>query len=72
VALSSDGKRSTHGVAGQDARLWDAATGKTIKTFTGHTSEVSSVALSSDGKRVLTGVMGQNGAAVDTRPASPF
>jgi len=33
----------------------DPASGKTIKTFTGHTHWITSVALSGDGKRVLTG-----------------
>ena len=36
------------------ARLWDAATGEAIRTFTGPTGGVSSVAFSSDGTRVVT------------------
>ncbi|HUS59118.1 MAG TPA: hypothetical protein VM141_10740, partial [Planctomycetota bacterium] len=36
------------------AKLWDAATGACIRTFTGHTSDVWSVAFSPDGTKVLT------------------
>jgi WD40 repeat protein len=43
------------GASDKTARLWDAATGKVLQTFSGHTSGVRSVALSADGKRVLTG-----------------
>src|ERR1700704_3774340 len=37
------------------ARLWDAATGKELRAFTGHEGSVSSVAFSPEGARVLTG-----------------
>ena len=37
------------------ARLWDAATGKEIRAFSGHEQPVLSVAFSPDGMRVLTG-----------------
>jgi dipeptidyl aminopeptidase/acylaminoacyl peptidase len=35
--------------------LWDLATGRELKTFTGHTDDVSSVAFSPDGKYALSG-----------------
>jgi hypothetical protein len=37
------------------ARLWDAATGKQIRSFEGHTASLWSVAFSPDGRFVLTG-----------------
>ncbi len=37
------------------ARLWDAASGKEIRRFQGHSRRVNSVAFSPDGKQVLTG-----------------
>ena len=36
-------------------RLWDVATGKEIRSFAGHTGEVSSVAFSPDGRFALSG-----------------
>src|SRR5439155_1402292 len=37
------------------ARLWDAATGREIRRFEGHSSAVGCVAFSPDGRGVLTG-----------------
>ena len=37
------------------ARLWDAATGRQIRSFEGHSSWVSSAVFSPDGRFVLTG-----------------
>jgi hypothetical protein len=37
------------------ARLWDAATGRELRRFEGHTNDVNSVSFSPDGRRVLTG-----------------
>jgi hypothetical protein len=59
VALSGDGKRVLTGSVDQTARLWDVGSGKTIRTFAGHTAFVDAVALSGDGKRVLTGTWGE-------------
>ena len=36
-------------------KLWDAATGKELRSFSGHTSSVRSVAFSSDGRFALSG-----------------
>jgi WD40 repeat protein len=55
VAFSPDGKRVLTGSFDKTARLWDAETGKEIRSFVGHTDTVVSVAFSPDGKRVLTG-----------------
>jgi WD40 repeat protein len=35
--------------------LWDAVTGREIRTFSGHTGGVNSVAFSPDGKKILSG-----------------
>ena len=37
------------------ARLWDTATGKELRTLSGHTDHVTSVAFSPVGKLVATG-----------------
>lgn len=38
-----------------NAKLWDAASGKEIRRFEGHSHWVTSVAFSPDGNQVLTG-----------------
>jgi WD40 repeat protein len=35
--------------------LWDAATGKEVRRFTGHRGAVGSVAFSADGRRAVSG-----------------
>jgi WD40 repeat protein/tetratricopeptide (TPR) repeat protein len=37
------------------ARIWDAQTGKVVKTLVGHGQGVTSVAVTGDGRRVITG-----------------
>ena len=54
VAFSPDGKYLGTGSKDKTARLWDLATGKTIRVFTGHTDAVQGVAFSPDGKYLLT------------------
>jgi WD40 repeat protein/transcriptional regulator with XRE-family HTH domain len=54
VAFSPDGKYLGTGSKDKTARLWDLATGKTIRVFTGHTDAVEEVAFSPDGKYLLT------------------
>ena len=55
VAFSPDGKQVLTGSEDKTARLWDAQSGKALRTFTGHSEEIKSVAFSPDGKQVLTG-----------------
>lgn len=55
VAFSRDGTRVLTGSHDKTAKLWDAATGEQIRTFSGHTHWVNSVAFSPDGTQVLTG-----------------
>lgn len=54
VTFSADGKWLATGSADGQARLWDAATGSEVRTFTGHRDVVSSVALSADGRSLAT------------------
>ena len=59
-AFSPDGKRILTGggdVGPQlnEAKLWDAATGKLLHTLKGHTGWVTGVAFSPDSKRIVTG-----------------
>jgi WD40 repeat protein len=56
MTLSSDGKwLATGGGFDKTARLWEAATGREIRVFEGHTDQVTAVALSKDGKWLVTG-----------------
>jgi WD40 repeat protein len=50
VAFSPDGKVLASGGQDETIMLWDAATGKEIRTLTGHSSHVKSVVFSPNGK----------------------
>jgi WD40 repeat protein len=53
VAYSPDGRFILSG--GSDVMLWEVATGKCLRIFSGHTSPVHSVAFSPDGRFALSG-----------------
>ncbi len=54
VAFSPDGKLLLSGGADRTLKLWDAATGRLIRTYRGHSEEVFAVAFSPDGTRLLS------------------
>ena len=53
--ISPDGKVLATASGDMTARLWDIATGQTIRIFSGHAVEVGKVAFSPDGKTLVTG-----------------
>ncbi|MBC7878530.1 MAG: PD40 domain-containing protein [Anaerolineales bacterium] len=55
VAISPDGKYLATGSVDQTVRLWDMATGETIRVLTGHTYTIDGVVFSPDGKYLLSG-----------------
>jgi TRAP-type C4-dicarboxylate transport system substrate-binding protein len=55
VDVSPDGNYLATASTDQTARLWDLATGETIRIFSGHTGEVGGVAFSPDGNYLATG-----------------
>lgn len=55
VAISPDGKIIASGGSDQPINLWDADTGKLLRTLTEHAGSVYSVAFSPDGKTFASG-----------------
>jgi hypothetical protein len=55
VSFSPDGKQVLSGSVGNAVELWDIASGRVIRTFSGHTSGNNSIAFSPDGKQILSG-----------------
>ena len=51
----ADGTRLLSGSQDKTFKLWDAATGRLLRTFEGHSETVTSVAFSPDGTRLLSG-----------------
>jgi WD40 repeat protein len=54
VAFSPDG-RQIISASDETIKLWDAATGHLIRTFSGHAGVVDSIAFSPDGKQIISG-----------------
>ena len=55
VAFSPDGKTIASGSYDNTIKLWDAASGKELKTMFGHSNWVLSVSFSPDGKTIASG-----------------
>ena len=53
--MLADGRRALSGSADSTLRLWDLATGETLRTLEGHTGSVSAVAALANGRRALSG-----------------
>jgi WD40 repeat protein len=54
VALTSDGHRVVSGSSDNTLRLWDLASGQTLRTLQGHTAGVNAVVLTADGRRLVS------------------
>ena len=54
LAFSPDGRQLLGALGDENARLWDAATGKEVRLLRGHTAAVGGVAWSPDGKQFAT------------------
>ena len=55
VGFSPDGRQIVSGSNDSTIRLWDTATGREIRTFSGHSRQVQSVAFSPDGRQIISG-----------------
>jgi hypothetical protein len=54
VALSADGRVAVSASADHMLKVWDMATGRELRTFTGHSESVNYVALSADGRVAIS------------------
>jgi hypothetical protein len=70
LAFSGDG-RLLASADGQLVHLWEVATGKELRTFTGHRGEIRSLAFSQDGKRLASGSNDSTVLVWDLVVASP-
>jgi WD40 repeat protein len=55
MALSPDGKYALAGFSWGVLTLWNVATGKEVRTFSGHDKDIEAVTFSSDGRYALSG-----------------
>lgn len=61
IGWSPDGTRIASGA--NDIRVWDAATGKTLVTYSGHSQNITTLAWSPDGKYIVSSTNGPTGVA---------
>ena len=54
ATFSPDGKKIVTASRDKTVRIWDAESGKTLRTLEGHANAIWSVAFSPDGKRIVT------------------
>ncbi len=71
VAWSADGKTVASGGADREMRVWDAETGKGVRTLVGFARPVLSVALSQDGLRMMAGDASGSAKLFDTPLTRP-
>lgn len=55
VAFSPDGRTVVSGSSDKTLKLWDAASGREVRTFIGHSNYVTSVAFAPDGRTIVSG-----------------
>jgi hypothetical protein len=55
VAFAPDGRTALSGSDNKKLKLWDLSSGQEIRTFTGHSGNVTSVAFAPDGRTALSG-----------------
>src|SRR5690606_26881723 len=55
LVFSHNGEHLFSGSVDSKVKQWDVATGKLIRTFSGHNARISSLALSPDGSALATG-----------------
>jgi WD40 repeat protein len=60
LAFSPDGKQIATGGDNKAVKLWEAATGKLLKTWEGHRGGVKAVAFSPDGSIVASSAANDN------------
>ena len=54
MAFSPDGRHAISGAGDGTVRLWEVATGREVRRFSGHDKGVHDVAFSPDGRQALT------------------
>jgi hypothetical protein len=72
AAFSPDGQRIVTASRDHTARIWDAATGKTIAALEGHTDAVLTAVFSPDGQRIVTASSDATARIWDVSRSGPF